>query len=203
MLNSEFSNIFDRAAQLADRPPTDTTISALQAAEITARKEKLTIPFESLLGEWRLCFATGANKDRQRGGIKLGSGYYLPQFVRASISFAHNPTASTSFQDRRGERGIVTNQLLVGGIQLKFTGPCHYPGKKNLLIFDFTQIELHVFGKTIYQGKIRSGKDGSPTLDRRAIAKLPFFAFFWAGDNGIAARGRGGGLALWVGDNST
>jgi hypothetical protein len=124
----------------------------------------------------------------------------VPKFVRASIAFTSDLGSSTIFQESGGERGIVTNQLLVGGIRIKFTGPCHYPGKKNLLVFDFTQVELRVFGATVYQGKIRSGKDGSPALDRRAIAKLPFFAFFWAGSNSIAARGRGGGLALWVRD---
>jgi len=30
------------------------------------------------------------------------------------------------------------------------------------------------------------------------IAKLPFFAFFLVTEDFIAARGRGGGLALWV-----
>ena len=33
------------------------------------------------------------------------------------------------------------------------------------------------------------------------IAKLPFFAFFLITENLIAARGRGGGLALWIKDN--
>jgi hypothetical protein len=167
-------------------------VTALQTAETTARKEKLVIPFESLLGEWRLCFATGASKDRQRGGVRLGRGYYVPKFASASIAFSCNLESSID--------GTVTNQLLVGGLLLRFTGPCKYPGKKNLLIFDFTQIQLKVFGANVYQGKIRSGKSGELDINRLSTAKLPFFAFFWAGTNSIAARGRGGGLALWVRD---
>jgi hypothetical protein len=190
--NSDFTTILNRAARLTDRPTTKKMTTALQAAEIAARREKLAIPFASLLGEWRLCFATGASKDKQRGGIRLGRGYYVPKLASASIAFSRDLESQTL--------GIVTNQLLVGGIRLQFTGPCKYPGKKNLLIFDFTQIQLTVFGVTIYQGKIRSGKSGEPDLDRLSIAKLPFFAFFWVGANGIAARGRGGGLALWVRD---
>jgi hypothetical protein len=188
---SDFTTILNRAAKSSDRPTTDAMITALQSAEITARQEKLVIPFESLLGEWRLCFATGASKDKQRGGIKLGRGYYLPKFTPASIAFTRNLASSA---------GTATNQLLVGGIHLKFTGPCRYPGKKNLLIFDFIQIQFQVFGKTVYQGKIRSGKSSEEDFTQLSIAKLPFFAFFWAGTNGIAARGRGGGLALWVRD---
>ena len=189
--NSDFARILDRAAKSSDRPTRDAMVAALQAAEITARREKLVIPFESLVGEWRLCFATGASKNKQRGGIKLGRGYYLPKFIPASIAFTRDLGSST---------GTATNQLLVGGIQIQFTGPCRYPDKKNLLVFDFTQIQFQVFGKTVYQGKIRSGKSGEQDFEQRSIAQLPFFAFFWAGTNGIAARGRGGGLALWVRD---
>jgi hypothetical protein len=189
--NSDFTTILERAARSSERPTKDELIAALLAAEINAKREKLTIPFESLLGEWRLCFATGTTKNK-RGEIRLGRGYYIPKIALASIAFTRNPESSTL--------GTITNQLLVGVVRFKFTGPCLYPGKKNLLGFDFTQIQFQVLGVTVYQGKIRSGKSGEPDLERLSIANLPFFAFFWASANGIAARGRGGGLALWVRD---
>ena len=166
-------------------------VNALQSAEIFARREKLAIPFESLLGEWRLCFATGAKKDKQRGGIKLGSGFYFPKFTPASIAFT---------QDIESLTGTITNKLIVAAVQFEFTGPCRYPGKKNLLAFDFIQVQMKVLGVTAYKGKIRSGKRGGKDFEQLSIANLPFFAFFWAGTHGIAARGRGGGLALWVRD---
>ena len=180
---ADFGTILDRAANSTDRPSADALKTALQSAELTARKEKLAIPFGSLLGEWRLCFATGASKDKQRGGIKLGRGYYLPKFTPASITFTQ--------QDDSIE-GTVTNQLLVGSIHIQFSGPCRYPGKKNLLAFDFTEIQFKILGVKVYQGKIRSGKRGRQDFEKLSIANLPFFAFFWAGTNGIAARGRGG-----------
>jgi hypothetical protein len=189
---ADFKTILDRAAQPADRPSADPLKTALQAAELAARKAKLVIPFESLIGEWRLCFATGASKNKQRGGIKLGRGYYLPKFTPASITFARDPDSSIA--------GTVTNQLLVGSIHIQFSGPCRYPGKKNLLAFDFTEIQFKILGIKVYQGKIRSGKRGQRDFAKLSIANLPFFAFFWASDRGIAARGRGGGLALWVRD---
>ena len=185
----DFATILHRAATSADRPTRSDLVDALQAAEINARREKLAIPFASLLGEWRLCFATGASKPKKGGAIKLGRGYYLPQFVPASIAFTQlNEEPIT---------GTVTNQLTVGAVKIKFDGPCRYPGKKNLLPFDFTKIELKIIGATIYQGKIRSKRAG---LDfaKLSIADLPFFAFFWASENCIAARGRSGGLALWI-----
>ncbi len=188
---SDFTTILDRAAQGIDCPTKEVMVNALQSAEIFARGEKLAIPFASLLGEWRLCFATGAKKDKQRGGIKLGSGFYFPKITPASIAFTQDVGLST---------GTATNKLVVAAVQFQFTGPCRYPGKKNLLAFDFTQIQMKILGATIYQGKIRSGKRGGKDFEQLSIANLPFFAFFWAGEHGIAARGRGGGLALWVRD---
>jgi hypothetical protein len=212
---SDFVTILDQAAQSSSRPTTGEMVTALQEAEITARRDKLAIPFESLLGEWRLCFATGASKDKQRGGIKLGRGYYLPKFAPASITFTRtdilelsraevaslvdNQESSISSQ-AEGCTGTISNKLLVGTVRFQFTGPCRYLGKKNLLAFDFTQIQFKILGLTVYQGKIRSGKRAGQNFEQLPIAQLPFFAFFWAGKNGIAARGRGGGLALWVRD---
>ena len=205
--SSDFVTILDRAAQSSSRPTTGEMVTALQEAEITARRDKLTIPFESLLGEWRLCFATGASKDKQRGGIKLGRGYYLPKFAPASITFTRTDIAapaddrsSSTGSQAEGCTGTISNQLLVGTVRFQFTGPCRYPGKKNLLAFDFTQIQFKILGLTVYQGRIRSGKRAGQDFEKLPIAQLPFFAFFWAGKNGIAARGRGGGLALWVRD---
>ncbi|MCY7369118.1 MAG: hypothetical protein LH474_13310 [Chamaesiphon sp.] len=196
---SDFTTILNQAAQSVvggadlqeNRPTKEVMVNALQSAEIFARRDKLVIPFESLIGEWRLCFATGAKKDKQRGGIKLGSGFYFPKVTPASIAFT---------QDSGSLTGTATNKLIVAAVQFKFTGPCRYLGKKNLLAFDFTQIQLKILGATIYQGKIRSGKRGGKDFEQLSIANLPFFAFFWAGEHSIAARGRGGGLALWVRD---
>jgi len=190
--SSDYQTILDSAAQ-STKPTTGEMVAALSEAERTARKQKLAIPFESLLGEWRLCFATGATK-KKGAQVKLGRGYYLPKFIPASIAFTQNSDSLLT--------GTVTNKLLVGSIYIQFTGPCRYPGKKNLLVFDFTQIQLKVLGITVYQGKIRSGKKGIKDFAKISISDLPFFAFFWAGENSIAARGRGGGLALWVRDRS-
>jgi hypothetical protein len=187
----DFVSVINRATEASDRPTKTEMVAALQAAEIAARKDKLSIPFESLLGEWRLCFATGASRPKG-GAVKLGRGYYLPKFIPASITFTRDNADLMT--------GTVTNKLLVGTVKFKFDGPCRYPGKKNLLPFDFTKLQLQILGATIYQGKIRSKRSGFD-FAKLSIADLPFFAFFWASETSIAARGRGGGLALWVKDS--
>jgi hypothetical protein len=194
---SNFTKTLTQAA-IADldknrRPDSASMVAALLTAEKTAKQERLDLSFESLLGEWRLCFATSGKPAKTSSGIVLGKGYYFPQFTPASITFAQNANELTT--------GTVTNQLQLGGLQLKFIGPCRYPGKKNLLVFDFTELHIYLWGRKLYQTKIRSGKKNGGDFATTPIGKLPFFAFFWATPDGIAARGKGGGLALWIKKN--
>jgi hypothetical protein len=68
---------------------------------------------------------------------------------------------------------------------------------KNILAFDFTRITVKLLGKTVYQGFIRGGEAREAEFFSLSVAKQAFFAYFLVEDGIIAARGRGGGLALW------
>jgi hypothetical protein len=174
-----------------DRPIATDLVNALLGVEKLAKQTKLNIPITDLVGEWQLSFATGAKKSKNRAGIRLGKGYYFPQFIPASISFTPDAANLTT--------GKIANQVAVGLVKLKLTGPYRYLGKKNLLAFDFIDFEVRILDRVVYQGKMPRKKE---KIDRafadKSIADLPFFSFISAGSNGIAARGRGGGLALWV-----
>jgi hypothetical protein len=172
-------------------PGAEEVVNALLAAEKAAKQQRLNYPFDALLGNWRLCFATGTKKVRERGGIILGKGFYVPKLVKIQISFSAAGM----------EKGEVINQVQLGFIGLKLTGPAKYPGKKNLLAFDFTQMEISLFNRVIYNQKIRSGQNPTEDFYNQTIAKQAFFAFFLVTDSFIAARGRGGGLAIWVREN--
>lgn len=172
-------------------PTTEAIVNALLAAETTAKQQRLNYNFASLVGQWRLCFATGTKKAQERGGIILGQGWYVPKLVKILISF--NATIEPDINT-----GEISNQVQFGSLVLQLTGPAKYLGKKNILAFDFNQMYLRLFGRTIYQQQIRSGKGQSEDFYNQPIAKLPFFAFFLVNADLIAARGRGGGLALWV-----
>ncbi|BAZ31790.1 hypothetical protein NIES4074_42630 [Cylindrospermum sp. NIES-4074] len=192
----DFTSVLFQAAtayrgQGSKLPTTSLLVDALLQAEKATKHQRLTYPFESLVGKWRLCFATGTRKVRKRGGIILGKGFYLPKFVAAQISF------SAALGEDAG-RGEIGNQVKLGSVLLKLTGPAKYLGKKNLLAFDFTQMLFSLFGLAVYNGQIRSGKVQAEDFYNQPIAKLPFFAFFLVTEDFIAARGRGGGLALWI-----
>jgi len=172
-------------------PTAETLVNALLEAEKAAKQERLSYPFESLLGKWQLCFATGTKKARQRGGIILGKGLYVPKFVAVQISFS-------ATLDQDSTKGEIGNQVQLGPVLFQLTGPAQYLGKKNLLAFDFNYLLFSLFGRMVYNKQIRSGQTQAEDFYDKSIGKLPFFAFFLVTEDFIAARGRGGGLALWI-----
>ncbi|MBX9259133.1 hypothetical protein H1Q63_35320 [Desmonostoc muscorum CCALA 125] len=193
---TDFVTVLSQAAaayrgEKSTRPSAEILVNALLQAEKAAKQQRLNYPLDSLLGKWRLCFATGTKKVRERGGIVLGKGLYVPKFIPIHISFSAN-------LEQDSTKGEIGNQVELVPILLKLTGPVQYIGKKNLLAFDFNHMLISLFGRVIYNRQIRSGKVQSEDFYSQPIAKLPFFAFFLITEDFIAARGRGGGLALWI-----
>lgn len=171
----------------SDRPPAKEVVNALLQAEKATKQRRLTYPKESLLGNWRLYF-TAPRKAHLQGGVAIGKGFYIPQIAPAQISFTQKPATSQL---------EIGNQIQFGQLLFKLTGPAQYLGKKNLLAFDFNHVQLCLFGRAV-SGSFRGGKAAATDFYSQPTAKLPFFAFFLVTENFIAARGRGGGLALWV-----
>jgi hypothetical protein len=163
-----------------NRPSTSEVIEALRSTEKALKKTPVPIPLAAIEGTWRLQFASGAKKTKR--GLKLGKGYYWPSWVYAAISFEAT--------------GKIQNQLRLGGLEIRFTGPCRAHDKQNIVVFDFTQLQVLIGEKVLYSRSIN--KYPVEEFGARSIAKLPFFVFLWANEQAIAARGRGGGLAIWV-----
>jgi hypothetical protein len=177
----------------ASRPPAKAVVNALLQAEKAAKQQRLTYPLDSLLGQWRLCF-TAPRQAHLHGGLALGKGFYVPQIAPAQISFdTQAPTSTQSLGST-----TIRNQIQCGPLLCKLSGPAQYLGKKNLLAFDFTHIQLSLFSRAVYTGAFPGKKAIVTDFYDQPISKLPFFAFFVVSETFIAARGRGGGLALWV-----
>ena len=82
-----------------------------------------------------------------------------------------------------------TNAVNLGPIELKFQGPGSLIGKRPLLSFHFNSLTLRM-------GALVLLKKTLPIPDQR---RTPFFALIERNPEGwMAARGRGGGLALWT-----
>lgn len=174
--------------------PTQTLLKSLLDREKTA----LTQPsnqFAQFIGTWRLCFVTGTKKPHQYQGQVRGNGFYIPRWVTLQIVYAAgNPT---DYGPQSDEVGRIANQVHWGGLSLTLTGPARCWTKKNIVSFDFTRIEVKVFGNILYKGFIRGGQASEQTFWDEHLRNQAFFVYFLIHEQVLAARGRGGGIALW------
>ena len=82
----------------------------------------------------------------------------------------------------------LSNAVNLGPVELKFQGPGLLKGKRPLLTFHFDSLTLRIGGIVLL-------KKALPTPNQK---RTPFFALIERNPYGwMAARGRGGGLALW------
>ncbi len=178
------------------KPPPSDVVDALLLAEKNSRKSPNLYSFEQLIGTWNLCFITGTKKSRSQAGVLLGPGKYLPSWVNIQISYSkvtdEIPNPQESFS-----RGKVENSVKFAGLDLSLSGPVKFQSKRNILAFDFTQITVKLFSSQVYSGYIRGGKEKEDSFFQESMGKLAFFAYFLIDKNVIAARGKGGGLAIW------
>ena len=191
----ETTSILEQAAKSNSKPSSSAVVAALLAAEKNAKKTKSRYSFEQLTGKWQLCFITGTKKTRKKAGIVLGAGRYIPEWI-AKIQIAYSSAESVVEGEEKSEIGKVENSVQVGAIELTLSGPTKFL-PNNILAFDFTRIAVKLLGKTVYQGFIRGGEGREAEFFSLSVGKQAFFAYFLVEDGIIAARGRGGGLALW------
>jgi hypothetical protein len=181
---------------LSPKPSPDELVNALLCVEKNSKRDKKSYSLKQLLGTWQLCFVTGTKKTRQRAGIVLGAGRYLPSWVKIYLSYTCD-RENKSIETQSYASGTVENLVELGSLKLALSGPVKFLSPKNILAFDFTRMTVRLFGIQLYQGYIRGGKNSEEKFYEENVGKQAFFAYFFVENNCIAARGRGGGLALW------
>ena len=176
--------------QSAKPPAPEAVVEALLQAEKTAKQSRVRHTYPQLLGTWRLGFITGTKRSRKRAGIILGAGRFLPSWVKIHLSYLQT--------ESNQERGTVQNSVAFGLLQLVLTGPTQFWSKTNMLAFDFTRMRVSLSGLKLYDGYIRKGQEREARFYEQGVKEQAFFTYFLVQNNAIAARGRGGGLALWT-----
>lgn len=171
-------------------PAPKAVVEALLQAEKTAKQTKVRHAYPQLLGTWRLGFITGTKRSRQRAGVILGAGRFLPKWVKIHLSYLQAESDQ--------ERGTVQNSVELGPLQMVLTGPTQFWSKTNMLAFDFTRMRVSLSGLKLYDGYIRGGQNREARFYEQSVKEQAFFTYFLVQDQCIAARGRGGGLALWT-----
>ncbi|HEY9768210.1 MAG TPA: hypothetical protein V6C71_06830 [Coleofasciculaceae cyanobacterium] len=173
----------------ANLPNSAEVVEALLELEKSA-KEKTKYSLADLTGNWNLCFVTGTKKARKRAGIVLGAGKYIPRLIKIKISYQKDRQEIANI-------GKVINSVKIGFVELSLTGPIKFMPPKGILAFDFTYLKIVVLGLSLYDGYIKNGLKKEAEFEQKEIKHQAFFRYFLIQDNLIAARGRGGGLALW------
>ena len=178
-----------------NKPTAEQVVTALLECEKTAKKDKKISDFADFQGNWRLCFITGTKKTRQKAGKVLGAGRYLPGWVQIQLSYSQSGDETNPASGYMA--GEIGNRVQLGGLDLSLTGPAKLLDKNNILAFAFTKMTVKLGGVQLYNGFIRGGGDDYGKFYQETVKKQAFFAYFIVTPEFIAARGRGGGLALW------
>ncbi len=186
-------SLLEQAANLqqdrANLPNSAKVVEALLELEKSA-KAQTKYSLADLTGNWNLCFVTGTKKARKRAGIVLGAGKYIPRLIKIRISYQQDTHQTANI-------GRVINSVKIGFIELSLTGPVRFMPPKGILAFDFTYLKIVVLGFNLYNGYIKNGLKKEAEFEQKKLKHQAFFSYFLIQDNLIAARGRGGGLALW------
>ena len=180
----------------APKMPIQSLLESLLQREKVAQPES-DPTFEQFVGTWRLCFVTGTKKPHQHQNKTVGNGFYIPRWVKMQI--VYSPCNPTIYGPQESDSiGQIANQVYWAGLSLSLTGPARCWGKKNIMAFDFTRMEFKAFGRTLHQGFIRGGQESEQTFWDGHVRTQAFFVYFLIHEQILAARGRGGGIALWA-----
>ena len=147
--------------------------AALLELETAARHRGTGLNASVLLGRWRL------RSVWPKGEIQASSfsGWAL-----------RGLQAELDLQSGEEEQLLLSNAVSIGPLELRFRGEASLRGRRPLLTFVFRTVELTVSGRCLLKREIPA-----PMPSRQ-----PFFALIHRDPSGwLAARGRGGGLALW------
>ena len=177
-------------------PSPERVVEELTTLEKRAKKTKKPYQLQQLVGTWRLCFVTGEKPGRSPKTRQMKLAQTMLRFI--PIQLVYSPLPEPEDIDTTAiEPGWVQNQVRVGLFTLEVSGPVKHITSNSILAFDFTKMQIQSFNKALFSTRIRQGEETDTQFYTTPISKQPFFNYFLVRDNLIAARGRGGGLALW------
>lgn len=204
-------------------PRREAVVEAMLAAEKTARAERQPLDLPQLIGDWQLTFITGTKKTRTRAGVMLGAGRFLPGWIKIGIAYGTGTEAGPGNEsgtesgtepgtepgpetglgtshsiDQAEPTGWVKNRVRFGAVDLTVSGPIQLYRLRRVLAFDFIQLRFRIAGINLFEGYVKGGAAREQAFAAKSLRDQAFFTYFLVQEDLIAARGRGGGLALWV-----
>ena len=153
-------------------------IKDIKQLEQNSQKEGSGIVYEELLGIWRFQYVWKKGSDE----IDNISSTIL-QVLSARLELTKkDPENNLNF--------AIKNSISFGPLNIIFTGSASLKGLRPLLPFCFDNFKINIGNFSIINKSIKKPKE----------KEMPFFSLIGISkvDNWMCARGRGGGLAIWI-----
>ena len=149
--------------------------------EKTANKDGSGIQFEDLLGFWKFQFVYKKG-ETSLDNVSSSILQVLSASLKLSKSIGQND--EPSFE--------IINSIKFGVVSINFVGKAYLKGTRPLLFFYFEQLLIKFLNIPLIKTPLKN-------IDPK---KRPFFSLIALGEvnNWLCARGKGGGLAIWIKD---
>ncbi|MBO8229516.1 hypothetical protein CU313_01765 [Prochlorococcus marinus str. MU1404] len=153
-------------------------IKKIKLLEKNSQKNGSGIVYKDLLGIWKFKYVWGKDSD----GIKN-----IPSSILQVLS-ARLELKEKSKEDEPNFE--IKNSINLGLLNIIFIGSAELKGLRPLLIFYFEELKVSISNFPIFKKELKKPED----------KKMPFFSLVGisTNDKWLCARGRGGGLAIWV-----
>jgi len=153
-------------------------INEIKLLEKNSQKNGSGISYEDLLGIWKFKYVWGYESDEIKN---------IPSSILQVLS-AKLELKSKNIEDQLNFE--IKNSINIGLLKIIFTGSAELKGLRPLLNFYFEELKITISNFPIFKKELKKPED----------KKMPFFSLVGIStkDKWLCARGRGGGLAVWV-----
>ena len=153
-------------------------IKELKLLEKNSQKNGSGIVYEELLGIWKFQYVWGKESDEIKN---------IPSSILQVLS------AKLELKKKNKEDQLnfeIKNSINFGLLNIIFIGSAELKGLRPLLTFYFEELKISFSNFPIFNKELKKPED----------KKMPFFSLVGIStkDKWMCARGRGGGLAIWV-----
>ena len=153
-------------------------IKELKQLEKNSQRNGSGIVYEELLGIWKLKYVWGKESDEVKNIVSS-----ILQVLSARLELKRkNKEDQLNYE--------IKNSINFGLLKIIFIGSAELKGLRPLLAFYFEKLKISINNFPIYKKELKKPED----------QKMPFFSLVGIStkDKWLCARGRGGGLAIWV-----
>jgi len=153
-------------------------IKEIKLLEKNSKKNGSGIVHEELIGIWKFKYVWGKKSDQIKN---------IPSSILQVLS-ARLELKSKNKEDQLDFE--IKNSIHFGLLNVIFTGNAELKGVRPLLTFYFKDLKISISDFQIFTRELKKPED----------KKMPFFSLVGIStkDKWLCARGRGGGLAIWV-----